>query len=106
MGRGFGISAVLSIPVLLISMLGESLGLHLAPQVRNAIEFFLATPVVLWGGWPFFVRFLSSLLNRSPDMFTLIVFGTGAAYLDSVVSAFLPRLFPASFPRTGGAGAG
>src|SRR5260370_40512896 len=101
MGRGFGISAVLSIPVLLISMLGESLGLHLAPQVRNAIEFFLATPVVLWGGWPFFVRFLSSLLNRSPNMFTLIGLGTGAAYLDSVVATFFPRIFPASFRGMG-----
>jgi len=49
----FWISAALSLPVLLLSMLGESLGLHLAPQVIIAIEFFLATPVVLWGGWPF-----------------------------------------------------
>jgi len=99
----FWISAALSLPVLLLSMLGESLGLHLAPQVRNAIEFFLATPVVLWGGWPFFVRFLSSLLNRSPNMFTLIGLGTGAAYLDSVVATFFPRIFPASFRGMDGA---
>ncbi len=103
MRRRFWISAALSLPVLLLSMLGESLGLHLAPQVRNAIEFFLATPVVLWGGWPFFVRFLSSLLNRSPNMFTLIGLGTGAAYLDSVVATFFPRIFPASFRGMDGA---
>jgi Cu+-exporting ATPase len=99
----FWVSAALSLPVLLLSMLGESLGLHLAPQVRNAIEFFFATPVVLWGGWPFFVRFGSSLVNRSPNMFTLIGLGTGAAYLDSVVATFFPQIFPASFRGMDGA---
>ena len=99
----FWISAALALPVLLLSMLGESLGLHLAPQVLNAIEFFLATPVVLWGGWPFFERFWSSLVNRSPNMFTLIGLGTGAAYLDSVVATFFPQIFPASFRGTDGA---
>jgi len=99
----FWVSAVLSLPLLLLSMLGESLGLHLAPQVRNAIEVFLATPVVLWGGWPFFERFWSSLVNRSPNMFTLIGLGTGAAYLESVVATFFPRIFPASFRGTDGA---
>jgi P-type Cu+ transporter len=99
----FWISAALSLPVLLLSMVGESLGLHLAPRVLNAIEFFLATPVVLWGGWPFFVRFWSSLVNRSPNMFTLIGLGTGAAYLDSVVATLFPRIFPASFRGMDGA---
>src|SRR5438552_17703073 len=99
----FWISAALSLPVLLLSMLGESLGLHLAPQVLNAVEFFLARPVVLWGGWPFFERFWSSLVNRSPNMFTLIGLGTGAAYLDSVVATFFPQIFPASFRGTDGA---
>ena len=99
----FWISAALSLPVLLLSMLGESLGLHLAPQVLNAIEFFLATPVVLWGGWPFFERFWSSLVNRSPNMFTLIGLGTGAAYLDSLVATFFPQFFPASFRDMHGA---
>src|SRR5256885_16196332 len=84
----FWISAALSLPVLLRSMLGESRGLPLAPPVLNAIEFFLATPVVLWGGWPFFERFWSSLVNRSPNMFTLIGLGTGAAYLDSLSATF------------------
>src|SRR6267378_6134777 len=93
----FWMSAALSLPLLLLSMFGELLGLHLAPQVRNAIEFLLATPVVLWGGWPFFERFWSSLVNRSPNMFTLIGLGTGAAYLDSLVATFFPQVFPASF---------
>jgi Cu+-exporting ATPase len=93
----FWVSAALSLPVLLLSMLGESPGLHLTSTVRNGIEFLLATPVVLWGGWPFFERFWSSLVNRSPNMFTLIGLGTGAAYLDSVVATFFPQVFPASF---------
>src|SRR5713101_3025983 len=99
----FWVSAALSLPVLLLSMLGESLGLRLAPSVRNAIEFFLATPVVLWGAWPFFERFWSSLVNRSPNMFTLIGLGTGAAYLDSVAATFFPQVFPASFRGMDGA---
>jgi Cu+-exporting ATPase len=99
----FWVSAALSLPVLLLSMLGESFGLHLSPNVRNGIEFFLATPVVLWGGWPFFERFWSSLVNRSPNMFTLIGLGTGAAYLDSVVATFFPQIFPASFRDMDGA---
>src|SRR5258708_1840117 len=103
MRRRFWVSAGLSLPVLLLSMLGESLGLHLAPAVLNGIEFLLATPVVLWGGWPFFERFWSSLVHRSPNMFTLSGLGTGAAYLDSVVATFLPQIFPASFRGTDGA---
>ena len=99
----FWISAALSLPVLLLSMLGESLGPHLTPSFRNGIEFLLATPVVLWGGWPFFQRFWSSLVHRSPNMFTLIGLGTGAAYLDSVVATFFPHIFPASFRGIDGA---
>src|SRR5260370_5253460 len=78
-------------------MLGESLGLPVTPAVRNGMEFLLATPVVLWCGWPFFERFWSSLVNRSPNMFTLLGLGTGAAYLDSVVATFFPQIFPPSF---------
>jgi len=103
MQRRFWVSAGLSLPVLLLSMFGESLGLHLTPMVQNGIEFLLATPVVLWGGWPFFKRFWSSLVNRSPNMFTLIGLGTGAAYLDSVVATFFPQIFPASFRGMDGA---
>src|SRR5712692_9544944 len=72
MRRRFWASAALSLPVLLLSMFGESLGLPLAPAMRNWIGLVLATPVVLWGGWPFFQRFWASLVNRSPNMFTLI----------------------------------
>ena len=99
----FWISAALSLPVLLLSMFGESLGFHLAPAIRNGIEFLLATPVVLWGGWPFFQRFWSSLTNRSPNMFTLIGLGTGAAYLDSIAATFFPQMFPASMRGMDGA---
>jgi Cu+-exporting ATPase len=99
----FCVSAALSLPVLVLSMFGESFGLHLTPAVRNLIEFFLATPVVLWGGWPFFARFWSSLVNRSPNMFTLIGLGTGAAYLDSVLATFFPQVFPASLRGMDGA---
>jgi len=99
----FWISAALSLPVLLLSMFGEALGLHLAPVVRNGIEFLLATPVVLWGGWPFFERFWSSLVNRSPNMFTLIGLGTGAAYSDSVAATFFPWIFPVSMRGADGA---
>src|SRR5882762_488357 len=99
----FWVSAALSLPLLLLSMLGESLGVLLAPNVRNGIEFLLATPVVLWGGWPFFQRFWTSLVNRSPNMFTLIGLGTGAAYLDSVAATLFPQLFPASFRDMHGA---
>ena len=103
MRRRFWVSAVLSLPVLLLAMFGDSLGLRLTHTFRNAIEFILATPVVLWGGWPFFQRFWASLINRSPNMFTLIGLGTGAAYLDSVAATFFPQIFPASFRGMEGA---
>ena len=99
----FWISAVLSLPLLLLSMLGDLVGVHLTPSVRNGVEFFLATPAVLWGGWPFFVRFWSSLVNRSSNMFTLIGLGTGAAYFESVIATFFPQVFPASFRGMDGA---
>jgi len=66
------------------------------------LEFLLATPVVLWCGWPFFQRFWTSLLNRSPNMFTLIGLGTGVAYIYSVVATVAPGIFPASMRRMGG----
>jgi len=97
MRKRFWVSAALSPPILILSMFGESLGLHWEPDVKNATEFLLATPVVLWCGWPFFERFWNSLVNRSPNMFTLIGLGTGAAYLYSVAATLFPHLFPASF---------
>ncbi|HEY6269991.1 MAG TPA: heavy metal translocating P-type ATPase [Candidatus Acidoferrum sp.] len=97
------ISAALSLPVLVLSMFGESLRLHLTPTIRNGIEFLLATPVVLWGGWPFFQRFWSSVVNRSPNMFTLIGLGTAVAYVDSLAATFFPQIFPASIRGMDGA---
>jgi Cu+-exporting ATPase len=97
MRKRFWISAALSLPLLILSMFGECLGLHLAPVLRNWIEFILATPVVLWGGWPFFQRFWESVVHGSPNMFTLIGLGTGAAYLDSVAATAFPQIFPMSF---------
>src|SRR5579864_8523681 len=97
MRRRLWVSAALSLPVLIIAMFGDALGLLRSHSVRNLFEFVLATPVVLWGGWPFFQRFWASLVNRSPNMFTLIGLGTGAAYLDSVIATVFPQMFPASF---------
>ena len=99
----FWVSATLSAPLLALAMFGDSLGLHVAPAISHWIEFALATPVVVWGGWPFFQRFWASLVHRSPNMFTLIGLGTGAAYLDSVVATVFPQLFPASFRDIHGA---
>ncbi len=97
MCRRLWVSAALSLPLLVLSMFGEALGLHLPPATKNAVELLLASPVVLWCGWPFFQRFWASLVNRSPNMFTLIGLGTGAAYSYSLVATLLPQLFPASF---------
>jgi Cu+-exporting ATPase len=101
--RRFWVSAALSLPVLLVAMFGDALKLPLTSVTRNWIEFILATPVVLWGGWPFFQRFWASVVNRSPNMFTLIGLGTGAAYLESVVATLFPQIFPISFRDMHGA---
>ncbi len=95
--RRFWVSAVLSAPLLVIAMGGHWLPIRWPAAMRNWIELALATPVVLWGGWPFFERFWMSLRNRSPNMFTLIGLGTGAAYLDSLAATIFPQIFPASF---------
>jgi P-type Cu+ transporter len=97
MRKRFWVSVALSLPLLILSMLGEVLGLRWQSSSRNAVEFLLATPVVMWGGWPFFQRFWASLVNRSPNMFTLIGLGTGAAYLYSVAATLFPQFFPPSF---------
>jgi Cu+-exporting ATPase len=70
--------------------------------VRGIVEFLLATPVVLWGGWPFFHKFALSLKNRSPNMYTLIGLGVGLAYLYSVLAVFAPGLFPQAFRTASG----
>jgi P-type Cu+ transporter len=97
MRRRFWVSAALTVPILTLSMFGGMLGLHIEPGITNVAELLLATPVVLWCGWPFFEQFWSSLTHRSPNMFTLIGLGTGAAYFYSVVATLVPQIFPASF---------
>ncbi|MGB2752372.1 MAG: heavy metal translocating P-type ATPase [Pyrinomonadaceae bacterium] len=98
MKRRFWISTVLTLPVFALAM-GEMLPNYheyIAPKIALWIQFVLATPVILWGGFPFFQRAWASVKNVSPNMFTLIAIGTGAAYLFSLVALFLPELFPAS----------
>ena len=100
MTRRFWVGAALSVPLVIISMWGmaPSSPLHaLPPGGMQWLQFLLATPVVLWGGWPFFQRGWASLVNRSLNMFTLIALGTGAAYSFSVVATIAPGLFPESF---------
>jgi Cu+-exporting ATPase len=108
MTRRFWISVALTAPLLAIamgSMLGPHAFMHALERVPISLpwlEFLLATPVVLWCGLPFFQRFWTSLLNRSPNMFTLIGLGTGVAYIYSVVATIAPRIFPASLRAMGG----
>ena len=104
MTRRFWVSAVLTAPLLVLGMSSmTSLAARLIPEAsHNWIELALATPVVLWGGWPFLVRFWSSIVNRSPNMFTLIALGTGAAYLYSLLATLAPRLLPPTFHEAGG----
>jgi P-type Cu+ transporter len=101
MVRRLWISALLTAPVVALDMgshLGGHFGLwHAAGRLTDLIELALTTPVVLWGGWPFFVRGAQSLVTRHLNMFTLIAMGTGVAYLYSVVAMLAPGLFPANF---------
>jgi Cu+-exporting ATPase len=106
MTRRFKISVVLTVPVLFIAMHhlipGFSLEQYISPAVLRFIELFFATPVVLWGGWPFFVRGWNSIVNRSPNMFTLIGLGVSVAYWYSIIASFFPNIFPKSFRDEGG----
>src|SRR5689334_17754612 len=97
MRNRFWVCAVLAALLLIPSMLLKVLGLEVHGRAIAWAELALAVPVVLWGGWPFFERFWASLVNRSPNMFTLIGLGTGAAFLDSVVATVFPQVFPGSF---------
>ncbi|MBI1850358.1 MAG: heavy metal translocating P-type ATPase [Planctomycetes bacterium] len=101
MTRRFWLCLALSLPVFLIAMSGmlpgDPVSRVLSPTLATWIELLLSTPVVVWGGWPFFVRAAASVRHRSPNMFTLIAMGTGAAYVSSVTATFLPSIFPASF---------
>ncbi len=106
MTRRFVIGAVLAAPIFVLEM-GGHLGLlnleHFVSMAASRwIQFILATPIVLWCAWPFFQRAWASVLNRSPNMFTLIALGVGAAYGYSLVATFAPGLFPASLRQHGG----
>jgi Cu+-exporting ATPase len=100
MRRRFRVSLALTVPVVALAMGAMFLPHVLSP--RPWVEALLATPVVLWGGWPFFVRGLQSVRNRSLNMFTLIALGVGVAYLFSVVALLFPGLFPAAALGHGG----
>ncbi len=105
MTRRFWISLALTAPLLAIAM-GSMLWLHALMGARWSwrlpwLELLLATPVVLWCGWPFFERGWASVVNRSTNMFTLIAMGTGVAYLYSMAATLFPQIFPASFRSMG-----
>jgi len=106
MTRRFWISLALTAPLIIIEMSamlgGHSLRHTITPRRLAWIEFILATPVVLWGGWPFFQRAWASVVNRSPNMFTLIAMGTGTAYFYSIVATAFPQIFPQSFRLSSG----
>ncbi len=105
MTRRFWIGLVFALPVFLMEMGGHLFGIHqlMAPQLSNWVQLVLATPVVLWAGWPFFVRGWRSLVSRNLNMFTLIAIGTGAAWLFSVLATVMPDIFPQAFRQADGA---
>jgi P-type Cu+ transporter len=100
MQRRFWISLILTLPVLLLGMSdlipGQPVQRAGSPAALKWLQLAFATPVVLWGGWPFFARGYASVVNRSPNMFTLIALGTGIAYAFSAAATVAPQLFPAS----------
>jgi Cu+-exporting ATPase len=103
MSRRFWIGLALTLPVFVLEMGSHIIGHGLIdPALSNWVQFGFATPVVLWAGWPFFVRGWQSVLTRNLNMFTLIAMGTGVAYLYSVVAALAPGIFPPAFRGHGG----
>lgn len=105
MRRRFWFAAVLTLPLVFLSM-GDMLPGHpvsslMSMRVRVWLELALAAPVVLWSAWPFYVRFVQSLKNRSLNMFTLIGLGVSVAYVYSLIAALLPGMFPPSFREEG-----
>jgi P-type Cu+ transporter len=104
MTRRFWIGLVLTLPVLALEIGSHLTNLHmlLGAQLSNWIQLALATPVVLWAGWPFFERAWASLVNRSLNMFTLIAMGTGVAWVYSVVATAVPGIFPDTFRAADG----
>jgi len=101
MTRRFWVSLALTAPLLIVAMVEMLPGMPIQHVLREGwlarLELILATPVVLWGGWSFFRRGWTSIVNRSTNMFTLIAMGTGVAYSYSVVATAFPQIFPESF---------
>jgi P-type Cu+ transporter len=106
MRRRFWVSSTLALPVLVVAMAdslpGHPLNALASSRAQTWFELVLATPVVLWGGWPFFVRAWNSIIHRSLNMFTLIGLGVGVAYIYSLVATLFPGIFPDSFRDEGG----
>jgi Cu+-exporting ATPase len=105
MTRRFWVSAVLTLPLALIAMapyFGFKQPFGISAHIRMYLELALGTPVILWGGWPFFRRFALSIANRSPNMYTLIGLGVALGYLFSLAAVFAPGLFPQEFQEEGG----
>ena len=105
MTKRFWIGTALTVPVFALEMGGHLTNLNhlLGQQMSNWIQLLLGTPVVLWAGWPFFVRAVASAKNRSLNMFSLIALGTGAAWLYSIVGTVAPHLFPSNLRLADGA---
>lgn len=104
MTRRFWIGLVLTLPVLILEMGGHFSGLaeRFPAQMSNWIQLVLATPVVVWAGWPFFVRGWKSIVNHNLNMFTLIAMGTGVALIYSLVATLAPQVFPVAFQQKDG----
>ena len=105
MTRRFWVGLVLALPAVILEMGGHLVGGHswVEPKLSNWIQLGFATPVVLWAGWPFFVRGWQSLVTRNLNMFTLIAMGTGVAYVYSLAATLVPGSFPLAFRGHGGA---
>src|SRR5690606_5425724 len=104
MTRRFWIGLALAVPVVILEMGGHFLGLshYVGQTTSNWLQLILATPVVLWAGWPFFERGWHSLVTRNLNMFTLIAMGTGAAWGYSIIATLAPGIFPDAFRQHDG----
>tara|TARA_R110000851_G_scaffold181511_2_gene330228 strand:- start:767415 stop:769676 length:2262 start_codon:yes stop_codon:yes gene_type:complete len=104
MNRRFWLGLILALPVFILEMSSHFFHTDslISPQVSNWVQLLLATPVVLWAGWPFFQRGWKSILRRNLNMFTLIAIGTGAAWLYSLFATLAPDLFPPAFRQQDG----
>ncbi len=105
MSRRFWIGLILALPVIALEMGGHIVGAHgwVEPTLSNWIQLCFATPVVIWAGWPFFVRGWQSLMTRNLNMFTLVAMGTGVAYIYSLAATLAPAIFPPAFRGHDGA---